>query len=421
MSNFTDEPSRPHETGIKAFLDSGDPLSEEAIEAVLQHAEEDLLVDYKESFDPKSDKCWVDIAIDAVAFSNTYGGYLVFGVQDKTYKKIGLSVEAQVALSDIKVVNEKLSRNVRPQFRTIRSAAISVEQLNFAIIFIPASPDRTHIFEEDMNVVMPSKQKVCLARKGAIYVRKSGSIQIMTSDDFEELLSRRTNRIRDKIFEGITKVIKAEPEHEVLVVAPDESSGQEKSFRVVDAPDAIAVKGLNLVATPSTPEGRIALWQMAHEIRGKDLPHREALMEIYAVRESLKLSQEQVAWLAEVSLIREVPCFYWLSRCDETKAKETILRAFDSAKRIEKFYILKVAAFYGKSFYNRLRESKPGSTVRDQTRYPSRVEDTFNTGKLTDRGSFEDLQRLAKNLAKESREQELTEVRKLDCALYAPF
>lgn len=252
-------------------------------------------------------------------------------------------------------------------------------------------------------------------------MRKSGSIQLMTSDDFEELISRRINRIREKIFEGITRLAKAEPEHEFLVVAPDENSGQEKSFRVVDAPDAVAVKGLNLVATPTTTEGKIALWQTTHQIRAKDLPHREALMEVYVVRESLQLSLDRYQWLAEVSLIRETPCFYWLSKCDQKRAKDALAKAFSYAKQIEKFHILKVATFYGKTFYNSLRESQPGASVRNQTRYPDRLEKPFNTGKLVDRASFEDLQKLANNLSKEYNEQELTEARKLDCGLYAQF
>lgn len=258
-----------------------------------------------------------------------------------------------------------------------------------------------------------------VARKGSIYVRKSGSIQIMTSDDFEELLSRRTHRIREKLFEGITRVMNAGPEHEFLVVAPDESSGQERSFKVVDAPDAVAIKGLSLIAAPSTPEGKIALLQATHKMREKDLPHRENLMEFYVIRESLNLASDQCEWLVEVSLRREVPCFYWLAKCKEQR--KIIAKAFGQATRIEKFHILKVAAFYGKGFYDGLRQGKHGDSVRDQTNYPDRLDKPFRTGKLVDRGSFEGLQKLATSLSKAYSEQELTDARKLDCGLYAPF
>lgn len=415
-----DEKAVTQKSGIKGFLNSADPLSEEAIQFVLNHAEEDLLVDYKESFDYKNEKCWIDIAIDAAAFSNTYGGYIVFGIQDKTYRKIGISESECAALCNIKELNEKLSRNIRPNFRKLRSKAFRIENLQFVIIYIPRSLDRTHIFEEDMNARFPSGQTKCLARKGAIYVRKTASNQIVTSDDFEELLGRRVKRVREKILEGVSKAIKAEPEHEILVVAPDKTSDHEKTFKVVDAPDAIAIKGLNLVTAPSTPEGKIALWHAAHKINHKDLPHREALMEIYIAREELKLMPEQVEWLAQVSLLRVVPSFYWLSRCDKNIAKNIIRTSFGIANRIEKYGILKVARFYGRTFYEALQKSKQGEHVRD-VRCPVYLQGVYGTSKLNGDESKQKLEILARKLSSGTAEQELAEARKIDCGLYAPF
>lgn len=56
---------------IKSFLESGDPLSQEALEQLVKHREEDLYVDYKESFEPKDEQHWLNITKDAMAFSNT--------------------------------------------------------------------------------------------------------------------------------------------------------------------------------------------------------------------------------------------------------------------------------------------------------------------------------------------------------------
>jgi schlafen family protein len=406
-------------TSIKALIGSDDPLSEEAIRRIVEHAEEDLLVDFKESFNPDNEKCWIDIAIDAMAFANTLGGYLVFGVEDKTYKKLGLSDEVCAALCDIKVVNEKISRSIRPQFRNVRSKPCEIGGIKLVVLFIPPTLDRTHIVEDDLKITTSGAPPRVLVKKGTIYVRKSGSNQIMMSDDLEELLSRRANRIKEKILENVVKVVKADPEHEILVVAPGDGTGAERRFQVVDAPDATAVKGLSLVAAPNTPEGTVSLLEAAHKINSKDLPHREALMKIYAVRESLQLMPDQMAWLAQVSLIREVPAFYWLSKCD-TKAKEIIKSAFQQANRIEKYRILRVAAFYGKGIYEGLRQSEHGKGVRD-AKFPNRIEDAFKTGKIEDRGSFEKLQALSESLSKGTSEQELNEARKLDCGFHAPF
>lgn len=415
-----DEYDKTPPSGIRVHIESADPLSDQAIKSVLEHGEEDILLDYKESFDPKNDKCWIDIAVDTAAFANTHGGYIVFGIQDKTYKKLGLSDMECTALCDVKVISEKLSRNIRPQFRKLRTKSYSSDGLSFVVLYVPPTRDRTHIFEEDMCVRYPGGQQLVLVRKGAIYIRKSGSNQLLTSDDFEELLIRRTNRIREKLLDGISKIIKAEPEYEILVVSADSGSGQDRAFKVVDAPDAIAIKGLNLVAAPSGPEDKIALWHAAHKINHKDLPHREALMEIYIMRENLILIPEQIKWLAQVSLLRETPSFYWLSRCDKDTAKNIIRTSFGIANRIEKYGILKVARFYGRTFYEALQKSKQGEFVRD-AKYPVYLQGVYGTSKLNDDESKQKLEMLARKLSSGAAEQELSEARKIDCGLYAPF
>ena len=76
---------------IKEILNSSDPLSDEYMTILINHAEEDSLIDYKEDFDPQSEKAWLGITKDILAFHNTYGGFIVFGIKDGFFKKIGLS------------------------------------------------------------------------------------------------------------------------------------------------------------------------------------------------------------------------------------------------------------------------------------------------------------------------------------------
>jgi predicted HTH transcriptional regulator len=57
---------------------------------ILAHREEDELVDYKEAFLPESAKSWIALASDCAAFANTKGGYLVFGLKDKTWELVGV-------------------------------------------------------------------------------------------------------------------------------------------------------------------------------------------------------------------------------------------------------------------------------------------------------------------------------------------
>ena len=106
---------------IKSFLDSNDPLCDEAIDSLLKHKEEDLYIDYKESFLPKNEKEWLGLTADAMAFANTLGGFIVFGVTDEIFSLVGIEEDALKALSNTNLVLQKLNRYIRPPFAHIRT------------------------------------------------------------------------------------------------------------------------------------------------------------------------------------------------------------------------------------------------------------------------------------------------------------
>ena len=55
---------------IIKLINSDDPLSDEAIDFIIKYHEEDSQVDYKESFDGESEKEWLSITKDIMAFAN---------------------------------------------------------------------------------------------------------------------------------------------------------------------------------------------------------------------------------------------------------------------------------------------------------------------------------------------------------------
>ena len=106
---------------IKDIINSKDPLSKSAIDLLLKHREEDLFVDYKENFDLRSQKEWLGITIDAVAFANTHGGYIVFGIEDSTFKLKGIEENTVRGLSDTNLILQKFNRYIYPPFSRIRA------------------------------------------------------------------------------------------------------------------------------------------------------------------------------------------------------------------------------------------------------------------------------------------------------------
>jgi len=131
--------------GIQDYLKSSNPLSEEAMDFLIEYKEEDQYVDYKEDFDSKSEKEWIGITKDAMAFANTCGGYLVFGVQDVTYKLLGLKAETVKILDDITRIHSKLNRYISPHITSLRTRPHIKDDKTFVIFCIPESIGKTHI------------------------------------------------------------------------------------------------------------------------------------------------------------------------------------------------------------------------------------------------------------------------------------
>ena len=106
---------------IQKYIESEDPLCDEAIQFLLGYKEEDDLVDYKLTLDPSSEKEWIEIVKDVTAFANTHGGYLFFGIKDHDKSVIGLSGEHAGNLRDVNNIHQKINRFVDPKIGNLRS------------------------------------------------------------------------------------------------------------------------------------------------------------------------------------------------------------------------------------------------------------------------------------------------------------
>ncbi len=184
---------------IKSFLDSNDPLCDEAIDSLLNHKEEDLYVDYKESFSSKNEKDWFGLTADAMAFANTLGGYIVFGVTDETFSLVGLEKVALKALVNTNLVLQKLNRHIRPPFTHIRTKKLTRNDLDVAVWYIPESKGKTHIVVKEGKVKYESGSFKTILRPGMILARRSGTNQILEPEDLEFILDRRIEYFKESI------------------------------------------------------------------------------------------------------------------------------------------------------------------------------------------------------------------------------
>ena len=308
---------------IRDVLISADPLSNEALQMLIAYREEDLYVDYKESFDPNNNKQWLELTKDIMAFANTHGGYIIFGVRHKPFEVSGLEDSIIAFLTETNNILQKVNRFVGPAFTDIRTKKYETDDGNIAVIYVPESKGRTHIVVKEASCKYQDGKTEMILRPGMIYVRRSATNHIMTPDDLEFILTRRIDYYKESLFDRITRVIQAPIEHELVIQDPQAASGDVKKVKLSHDSDAIPIKGLSFTVPPKTDEEEISSW-IAMRIRDNGFnPRDEKLWYIYSKRLTLNatISIEQIAELMRFNLERRIPAFYWMQMLDDNKRK----------------------------------------------------------------------------------------------------
>lgn len=338
---------------ISEILISADPLSDENCESLILHAEEDTLVDYKEAFNPSEEKAWLGITKDILAFSNTEGGFLIFGVRDSSFAPIGIEPEGAKILGDANNILQKINRFIEPDLTNLRSKQITFSNKIFAIVFVPSAVNITRTIKNDGKFKYPSGEEKYEFRKGNIYVRRSAGNHLVDSRDLDEIFNKKLANYRDSILNKIARVVEAPTESEVFLVSRDLDSKDATKFIIDDSPEAIPVKGMSFTIEPKTEEHEIASSIALNKRNPLSIPPNHTLWEWYKKREELILTKEQKCTLAKFCIINEVPCFFWLK---ESNSEEIAQMLIDTIRYqgSTNYYgrVLLVANFLGKSVFN---------------------------------------------------------------------
>ena len=282
---------------VKYFLNSDNPLSDEAFNYLLKYHEEDDNLDYKETFNSDSNKEWVGITIDAMAFSNSSSGYILFGVEDKTYRHLGLNDSAKDTLSDVNLILQKLNRYVRPKFNLIRTKLFDENGLTFALMHIPESIGKTHITTSEVayNRVNPrtgkNKQSIIL-RKGMIYVRQSGGNREIDPESFENIINKRLILNRESLLKNIVKLVEGPSDSEVYFF--NGATDDLKSNPIEISGNTIQLKSEGVDPNILIHDDKTALSLYISQFREdkRNMPDKAILWKFYLNRDNLVLGEK---------------------------------------------------------------------------------------------------------------------------------
>ena len=425
---------------IKELLSLDDPLCDEAFEVLLNFREEEGYVDYKLTFHKDDERAWLELTKDVMAFANTNGGYLVFGLEDRSFKQVGLDDNAVRTIQDSNALMQKINRHADPEITSVRSKSFTMEGKIFVAILIPPSLGKTHLISKDAAFKFPSGEVKVLLRKGTIYIRRSGTNHLVDARDLDEIVDRRITYYKSSLLDKIARVVEAPQASQIVVVPDARASEGNTKFILTDSPDAIPVKGIGFTVSPTTTEQEIAGWIAMTGREQEALPSSAITWKWYRERHTLQLTAEQRLHIARYCLLSEVPAFYWIKGCKARDIKSMLtesLRRHRTPDIVSN--VVSMAAFLGKTFHSSLLRSLGTYVKRLPPRElkfpPLGPRNLFRADRVGTRGlataiatesqdSLEaELQELAQIAERVERQKpnvmQLVRARTLDCHLYA--
>lgn len=345
----TESFAEPAPASVAECLARADPLDDAVVDFLLAYREEDGLVDFKRNFGFE-EREWLGVTKDAIAFSNTAGGYLVFGVRNQSFEVEGLSTTVALALSNTDEVRKKLSRFVDPSFESTRTKAFNRAGCEVVVWHIPESHAHIHVIKNDASFRYPSGEEKTVLRRGTVWVRGSAGNRLADSWALDAIFEKRMTRARRRLLVDIARVVEAPAEAKVVLVG--EGLGEPTEAVIGNSPDAVEVKSMSFTVPPGSLEEEVAGRISMARADGDVLPPVERVWVWYAERRNAQFTKVQRTALARWSLLTGVPAFYWLQDATTQELRTVVL---DATKHVGAAMhlsnIIGTAAFLGSRFH----------------------------------------------------------------------
>ncbi len=215
---------------------------------------ENRLIDFKEKFDPESSQDWARIIKDIIAFANSGGGIIVFGVKDDGSPS---DFDKNLVLRiDSAVIADKISSYTGENFVDFEIVEVARNKKGLAALVINASPSPLVFTKAGADLTDRGKQKPAFA-KGSVYFRHGAKSDPGTTNDIRATINKEVERLKRSWLQGVRKIANIRPGEEVIVsrfgnkenvlgrIVPDKNA---KAFRPDNAAEIWPYRAKELVA-----------------------------------------------------------------------------------------------------------------------------------------------------------------------------
>jgi len=187
---------------------------------LLQRAEttmrESKFLDFKSEFDLASAEAWCGIIKDIIAFSNSGGGIIVFGVENNG--EDAMMDSAALLAYDTADITNRIARYTNYQFADIEIIEVERKGKIHAAFLIGAADVPIVFTKPGTYDIGGGKQKTAFAQ-GAIYFRHGSKSEPGNRDDLLSWRDREVARVRKSWLGGIRQVVETEGNETVTVIS----------------------------------------------------------------------------------------------------------------------------------------------------------------------------------------------------------
>jgi len=193
------------------------PADDALLVALARTAEKDD-VDFKSTFDPNSNRDWLELIKDIAAFANSGGGYVLVGISDDGTPS-GNDVSGLLAVDPADLAN-RLHKYFGQHFSGVE--LIKTEKNANEICAIHVPPARIPIvFGRVGELELSGGKKKTVFALGTVYFRHGTKSEPGTTDDLRRFLEREIEITRKTWLDGMTKVVEAPAGSRFAVLPPE--------------------------------------------------------------------------------------------------------------------------------------------------------------------------------------------------------
>jgi len=233
------------------------PPMRKNLERALAARRESRRVEFKETFDPGSDRDWCEVTKDIVAIANSGGGVILFGVNNAGQPAGGEL--SSLYSPDPGQIADRISRYTGAKFADFEIVD-AMKESRPVVALVVGEASTLLVFSRSGRHDRGDGRETCAFAQGSLYFRHGAKSEPATTEDVAAAIDRRVKATRRSWLNAVKKVVQSPGS------TPPPALSQE--VRDSDSPNATPIR---VVDDPVAPAYRLVDYDKTHPYRQKEL------------------------------------------------------------------------------------------------------------------------------------------------------